>query len=339
MQYEVEIGGTQIELTEEGNTALRLRDIVVRDRDGAVVASAPKAEVGISGTSLMLGSIKPQRLSLIGAAMAVRIESDGRVTVFAGADKRPIAISPPRPLAPADHAPEGTVSAKSVPAAGELAVLLGWLDQLDALGLDGRGLTEIGLKNGSLIVDDRRSGKQLAFENINLSLTRSRDSGVAFAINSTGADGPWSLAATVTPRSGGQRDVEMIARDVSPKDLMLALRVSDGQFSADVPLSAVIRAEIERDGTLSAPETIRTIQAANRGPRLITGICFDPAATAGQSWPPSPMIKGMKGGIVCASPLVSRTAKAYSFQAKIKQKIAVAAIPVVACGRTTLKNA
>src|ERR1700682_1786688 len=63
------------------------------------------------------------------------------------------------------------------------------------------------------------------------------------------------------------------------------------------------------------------------------------AATAGQSWPPSPMMKGMKGGIVCASPLVSRTAKAYSFQAKIRQKIAVAAMPVVACGSTTLKKA
>src|SRR6266478_7689920 len=61
------------------------------------------------------------------------------------------------------------------------------------------------------------------------------------------------------------------------------------------------------------------------------------AATAGQSWPPSPIMKGMKGGMVCASPLVSRTAKAYSFQAKIRQKIAVAAMPVVACGRTTLK--
>ena len=64
-----------------------------------------------------------------------------------------------------------------------------------------------------------------------------------------------------------------------------------------------------------------------------------PAATAGQSCPPSPMMKGMKGGIVCASPLVSNTAKAYSFQAKIKQKIAVAAIPVVACGSTTLRKA
>ena len=59
-------------------------------------------------------------------------------------------------------------------------------------------------------------------------------------------------------------------------------------------------------------------------------------ATAGQSCPPSPMMKGMKGGMVCAWPEVSSTAKAYSFQAKIRQKIAVAAMPVVACGSTTV---
>src|SRR5213593_1658570 len=55
-----------------------------------------------------------------------------------------------------------------------------------------------------------------------------------------------------------------------------------------------------------------------------------PAATAGQSCPPSPMMMGMNGGAVCACPEVKRTAKAYSFQAKIRQKIAVAAMPVVA---------
>jgi len=32
-----------------GRTSLRIRDIVVRDADGTVVASAPKAEVGLSG--------------------------------------------------------------------------------------------------------------------------------------------------------------------------------------------------------------------------------------------------------------------------------------------------
>src|SRR6476659_7543170 len=64
-----------------------------------------------------------------------------------------------------------------------------------------------------------------------------------------------------------------------------------------------------------------------------------PAATAGQSCPPSPMMIGMKGGAVWALPEVRSTAKAYSFQAKIRQKIAVAAIPVVACGSTTFTKA
>ena len=35
---------------------------------------------------------------------------------------------------------------------------------------------------------------------------------------------------------------------------MLALRATDAHFAADVPLSAVLRAEIERDGTLQAME-------------------------------------------------------------------------------------
>ena len=64
-----------------------------------------------------------------------------------------------------------------------------------------------------------------------------------------------------------------------------------------------------------------------------------PAATAGQSFPLTPIIVGMNGGAVCASPDVKSTAKAYSFQAKIKQKIAVEAIPVIAWGNTTFMNA
>ena len=57
-----------------------------------------------------------------------------------------------------------------------------------------------------------------------------------------------------TPKPDGRRTIETVIRDVSPKDLMLALRAGDGQFSADVPLSAVLRAEIERDGTLQLLE-------------------------------------------------------------------------------------
>ena len=50
--------------------------------------------------ALLVGQIRPQRLSLIGAEMKVRIETDGQVTIFAGANKRPIATTPPLPASP-----------------------------------------------------------------------------------------------------------------------------------------------------------------------------------------------------------------------------------------------
>jgi hypothetical protein len=163
----VQVGGTQIERTEQGRMAVRLRDIVVRDQGGAVVATAPKAEVGVSVMSLLFGSIQPQRLSLIGAGMAVRIEQDGQITVFAGANQRPIAGPSRAPPLPGDTismlppAPVG--AAPTAPTPGGLAGLLGWLDRLDALGLDGQGLTEVGLKSGTISVDDRRTGKHWEF--------------------------------------------------------------------------------------------------------------------------------------------------------------------------------
>ena len=60
--HEVEIGGTQIERdANKRRTSLRIRDIVVRDADGTIVASAPKAEVGISGAGLLAGRIRAER--------------------------------------------------------------------------------------------------------------------------------------------------------------------------------------------------------------------------------------------------------------------------------------
>jgi hypothetical protein len=252
--HHVEVGGTQLERDDDGRTALRLRDVVVRGANGAVVASAPKAEVGISGANLLLGQIQAIRLSLIGATMALRVDTNGQVSVSAGTEKSPnidtpFVVGPVPPgrmaLASSDQAP-----GSQAPAAQDiLAALLGWLDGINALGLDGRDLTEIGLKNGSVVVNDQRSGKQWSFDNINLSLTRPKEGGVAFTLTSSGADGPWSLTATVTPHDDGRRAIEAVVRDISPKDIMLALRANGG-VEADMPLSAILRAEIGPDGAL-----------------------------------------------------------------------------------------
>ncbi|MEA2875143.1 MAG: hypothetical protein QOF14_339 [Hyphomicrobiales bacterium] len=259
-QHRIEVGGTVLERDEIGRSALRLRDIVVRDAQGTVIASAPKAEVGISSFSLLTGRVQTERLSLIGAEMAVRIEAGGQINLLAGAGKPALAVSPSITSSIASAAiaaPNGGEPSRLPPVevtANPLSAILAWIDRLDSLGLDGGALSELGLKDCTLVVEDQRNGKRWSFGHINLSLTRPMEGGVAFAVNSTGADGLWSLTATVTPKPDGRRTIETVIRDVSPKDLMLALRAGDGQFSADVPLSAVLRAEIERDGTLQLLE-------------------------------------------------------------------------------------
>ncbi len=247
----VSVGGTQIERDENGRTSLRLRDIVVRDADGTVVASAPKAEVGISGAGLLTGSMRASSLNLVGAELAVRIETDGRVTVFAGANKRPIASA--AATLPAAHPgqPAGSLPSEPLRAGSQnIAGLLGWIDGLGATGLDGHDLRELGLKNGNLIVDDQRNGKRWTFNRINVSLTRPHQGGVIFRLASDDPEQPWVLSAAMRPLADGVRAVGIEARHVSSKDILLAMRLNEGNLDVDLPLSASVRAEILSDGTL-----------------------------------------------------------------------------------------
>src|SRR5258708_6623229 len=94
--HQVKVGGTQLERDANGRTALRMRDIVVRDPDGTIVATAPKAEVGLSSAGLFSGHMRAERLSLVGPEMAVRIQPDSHITPFARAHHPPFPTpSPP----------------------------------------------------------------------------------------------------------------------------------------------------------------------------------------------------------------------------------------------------
>jgi hypothetical protein len=248
--HTVVVGGTQLERDERGRTSLRLRDIVVRDTDGTIVASAPKAEVGLSGRSLLLGRLRAQSLNLVGAEMSVRIETDGRLTVFAGADSRPIATAAPAIAPPAVTGPDSAAAPQSVLRGqfANLATLMARIDAVGETGLDGHDLRELGLKNGNLVVDDRRNGKQWKFDGINVSLTRPRQGGVVFRLESDNPERPWVLSAAMRPLAGGVRALGIEARQVSIRDILLAARLNLGNFDVDLPLSASVRAEISPEG-------------------------------------------------------------------------------------------
>jgi len=275
--HQVKVGGTQLERDANGRTALRMRDIVVRDPDGTIVATAPKAEVGLSSAGLFSGHMRAERLSLVGAEMAVRIEPDSKITVFAGANKRPfvtasaaeipVQLGAPLPKRTADPVTTATTAAatKSAPATGpvipDFAALLAWLDGLGATGLDGHELSELGLKSGNLTVDDQRNGKQWSFHDINLSMTRPKAGGIAVTLSSDSAEPPWLLRAAMTPGPYGHRIVDIETQKLPAKDMMLAMRLV-GEYELDVPLSGRIHADIGPDGT---PQTVDGRIVAEKG--------------------------------------------------------------------------
>ena len=270
----VEVGGTQIERAGRIRIAVRIRDIIVRDRDHAIVASAPKAEVRLSGMALLMGRLRAESLNLVDATLAVRITPDGYVTVSTGDNARPLATGvtskrqlggaagqaanqspgqspgqPPhhcRSRGFAGHAVQHRCGSDSATPNGMLAGL-DWLDSLSLTGLDGQNLNEIGLKNGKLIVDDQQRGNKWNFDNITLSLRRPSGGGVALSVGEEGAHA-WSLRVAVGAPANGVRSVDIRADKVSTSNILLALRLKDLTYSADLLLTGELKGELGRDG-------------------------------------------------------------------------------------------
>ena len=108
-------------------------------------------------------------------------------------------------------------------------------------------LGELGLKDGNLIVDDRRNGKTWTFEQINFSLNRYGRGGIIFNLGSENEERPWQLSAAVVPSGYQKRSVQIDARQVSTRDILLAMRLDEGDFQFDIPITGSIRAEIGAD--------------------------------------------------------------------------------------------
>ena len=262
----VEIGGTQIERTGRITFAVRIRDMIVRDQDHAVVASAPKAEVRLSRTALLMGRLRAESLNLVDVELAIRITPDGYVTVSTGDTTKPLAtgvtskrdagMSPTFPRSAGTARPSAAVPfaaspapAATSPGSAQSGLLAGldWLDSLSLTGLDGQNLNEIGLKNGVLVVDDQQRGNKWTFENISLGLRRPTRGGVALSVGEEG-NRAWSLRVLIGPAENGVRSVDIRADKVPTSNILLALRLKDMTYSADLPLTGEVKGELGRDG-------------------------------------------------------------------------------------------
>ena len=84
-------------------------------------------------------------------------------------------------------------------------------------------------------------------QNITLSLRRPSRGGVTLSLGEEGAR-PWMLRATIGPAENGVRSVDIKADKVSTSNILLALRVKDLTYTADLPLTGELKGELGRDG-------------------------------------------------------------------------------------------
>jgi len=279
--HTVEIGGTQIERAGRIRVAVRVRDLIVRDRNHAIVASAPKAEVRLSGVALMLGKLRAESLRLVDAELSVRITPDGDVIVTTAGTTQPLATAkvPVRPVAktpasindttaPTAVAPGQPIPASATASTGGLLAVMGWLDAIGSKGLDGQSLNEIGLRNGSLLVDDQQSKTKVSFENISLSLRRPTSGGVTMTVGEEGTK-PWSLRIGVGSPENGVRPIELALDKVPTKNLLLAARLKDFNYTTEgMALNGRMKGQIGRDGLptyLTGEFTVDKGQLIDRG--------------------------------------------------------------------------
>ena len=265
--HKVSIGYTRLDHDETGAPVLRVERIRVHGPGGKVIANAPSAEVGLDGSSLLLGNFRARRIDLVGAETKVHVGADGRVAITAGRDAAPItstdnaqaATEAAGASATAQSQAKGQTQGQTQPAAPNVQSkpfhypeLVRWLDSIEKGGLDGVALSQIGLKQGSLTVEDASTGRNWSFKNINIQLARPAEGGLVFSLSSSGAGPSWSLTATVASLQENARAIDVVATNLAPGDIMLAAGAADLDFLAENALSGILRAQIAADGRLLA---------------------------------------------------------------------------------------
>ena len=276
--HKVAIGSTTMETVRSGATVVVVHDIRVTGPDGQLVASAPSAEVELEGSLLSLMP-KARRIDLVGAEMTVRIASSGHLAVATGKGAKAISApistaartpSQPAPVAPA-LAGAGAPAATPQPAATDPAAasagssaldtdplkpvaLARWINELESAGFDGGALADVGLKDGTLVVENESAGRRIVFQHISVRLARPQAGGAQLTFTIQSPQGIATATARIGPAQDGERTIELAIRNLSTRDLLQAFIQDQRRFYMDTPLNASFTARLSVEGEVKAGE-------------------------------------------------------------------------------------
>lgn len=279
--HQVTIGSTTMQRTDTGATVV-VHDIRVTAPDGQLVASAPSAEVELEGSLLSLMP-KARRIDLVGAEMTVRIAASGHVAVATGKGAKalsptqptgrpPAATAPaapaptaPQPATPQPATPQGnaTPQGDAAPAAApstaamdfdplKPAFIARWMNELETAGFDGGALADVGLKDGTVIVENESAGRRIVFRHISVRLARPQAGGAQLTFTTQSPQGVATAVARIGAARDGVRAMDVAIRNLSTRDLLQAFAQDQRRFYIDTPLNATLNATLSVEGDLKA---------------------------------------------------------------------------------------
>jgi hypothetical protein len=244
-RYAVSIGPTRL-MSMEGGVGLGFGGIVIRDRAGRAVLSAPAGRVGLDALSLLTLAIKVRRLELDGLDLRLRLRPDGALSIAAAADSTATAIELPAP------APSAAAPTAAAPDFG-----LAMFRIIDAMTGAGQALDRVVLAHGHLEVGNEGLGKKTVYDDLALSFGKEGDA-AAIHVSARGSAGRWSIDATA--RGGDAREVSLTARDLSLDEFLL-LHARHPPFEADMPISFKIEARQSANSAIQALQGRFTVGA------------------------------------------------------------------------------
>lgn len=260
----VKLGAVVLELDADTYVPkLRFQNITLMDREGVLIASAPKAAVTLDAKSLLSGAIVPVDLELIGPSIRGQRALDGRfelgiLAAASPADETEEFDGTPEgdPLSKTDLGgqPSGNDSSGAVPNAVPQIVAFLAADQ-DGATLS--ALKEIKISKARVTLFDEANNANWFAPKTDLTFRRTATGFVIFAAADVASAGePWRAEVTATYRKQSRTlSVSTRVANVIPANVAQQIYALSQFAKAQLPLSGVVDLEFNAEGRVTKSTT------------------------------------------------------------------------------------
>jgi hypothetical protein len=251
----VDVAGAVIELDSKTNDPhFRLRDLVLLDKSGNLIAKSQRAAISFESSALLMGSLVPRGLELIGTRILVKRQLDGGLVLGFGTP-----AAPENESATIDSSSAGNndpkASREEQTAILPEATAKSLIDVLSGNGgANGTSLADIRISDASIQLFDEANQANWFAPQADLTFKKMPYGFVVFAKASVASGGtPWRTELSATYRTEARsfavsaRIEDLVPANVSDEIFALA------QFAkVDVPLSGHAEIEISDLGVITS---------------------------------------------------------------------------------------